>query len=304
MMIHGNGIRVGTLILVIALVGVFCLSTWASEPETNNNGNTDKAAQSAVGPGSGNGPGVLEQEQAQLPTKIAKKHFPWLWVAAGAVVVGVILYFTVIKKAEYKLNVSIGAGVSGYPIAGTFVYKKGKKVRYLYSLGYGYRALKVMFDNKEVAASGEFTMDRDHVLAVTSEEQFYDLTVTASAGVTGTPATGTYSHREGSRVAYSYTAASGYDNLKVQVDGIQVAVQGTVLMDRAHTLAVSATALELVDIRGQWHFVIQDAKSTESKSLMDASLSGTQIKGVVKVITVYCYQNTYFCCWENEGKNT
>jgi hypothetical protein len=304
MAMHGNGIRVGALVLVIALAGVFCFSTWAAEPKTNNGTDADKTARAAIGPGSDNGPGVLEQEQTQPLAKIAKKHFPWLWVAAGVVVLGVVLYFTVIKKPEYKLNVSIGAGVSGYPIAGAFVYKKGKKVRYMYNLGYGYRAMKVMLDGNEVAASGEFTMDRDHVLAVSSEEQFYDLTVTTTKGVTGTPFDGTHSYKEGTNVAYNYALADSYLDLRVMLDGIQVVAQGTVRMDRAHTLTVSATALELADIRGQWHFVIQDAKSTEVKSLMDVSLSGTQTSGHVNVIAVYCYQDTYLFGWDDGNYTT
>jgi hypothetical protein len=255
MPIRGNGIRVGALILLIALAGAFCFSTWASEPKTNKIRDTDKTARSVAGPGSDNGPGVLEQEQAQPLAKIARKHFPWLWVVAGAVVAGVVLYFTVIKKPEYKLNVSMGPGVSGYPVAGAFVYKKGKKVRYLYSLGYGYRALKVMLDGKEVEASGEFTMDRDHVLVVSSEEQFYDLTVNLSTGVTGTPAAGTYSYKMGSSVAYNYAETSGYTNLKVQVDDVEVAAQGTVLMDRAHTLAAVAKQF---DVRGTWRITASD----------------------------------------------
>lgn len=306
MLIRGSGIRVGALILVMALAGAFCFSTWATEPKTNNNGDGDKTAQLVPGSGSDNEPGVLEQEQAQPLAKIVRKHFPWFWVAAGVAVLGLVLYFTVIKKAEYKLNVSIGPGVSGYPIAGPFAYKKGEKVRYLYSLGYSYRALKVMLDGKEVAASGEFTMDSDHVLAVTSEEQFYNLTVTTSAGVSGTPAAGTYNYREGTSVAYSYVAAFGYDSLKVQIDGVEVAVQGSLLMDRVHTLTVSATllALESVDIRGQWHFVIKAAQSTEVKSLMDVSLSGTRTSGHVNIISVYCYQNTFLFGWGDGNYTT
>lgn len=253
MVIRGNGIRAGALILVMALAGAFCFSTWAAEPKANNNGDADKTARLAVGPGSDNGPGVLEQERAQPLAKIAKKRFPWLWVAAGAVVVGVVLYFTVIKKPEYKLNVAMGPGVSGYPIAGTFVYKKGKKVRYVYSLGYGYRDLKVTLDGKEMAASGEFTMDRDRVLSVASEEQFYGLTVTTTKGVTGTPIDGTHSFREGTKVAYNYVLSDGrYFSIQVWLDGVQVAAQGTVLMDRAHTLEAAAIWNEHYDERGTW----------------------------------------------------
>jgi hypothetical protein len=265
MAVPRNRIQVGTLVLVMVLAGAFCFSIWASEPKTTNNGDTDKTAQLAVGPGNDNGSGVLEQEQTQPLAKIAKKHFPWLWVAAGAVAVGVVLYFTVFKKPEYKLNVSMGPGVSGYPVAGTFVYKKGKKVRYVYNLGYGYRALKVMLDGSEVATSGEFTMDRDHVLAVTSEEQFYDLTVTTSAGVSGTPAAGTYSYKEGTSVTYSYIAATGYDNLKVQVDGINVVAQGTLKMDRAHTLISVAKLIPPpnFDVRGTWRVLSPDFTTQE-----------------------------------------
>jgi hypothetical protein len=182
------------------------------------------------------------------------------------VVLGVVLYFTVIKKPEYKLNVSIGAGVSGYPNAGAFVYKKGKKVRYLYSLGYAYRDLKVTLDNKEIAASGEFTMDRDHVLSVTSEEQFYDLTVTTTKGVTGTPFDGTHSYREGSKVAFNYSLVDEhYFSLQVRLDGVQVAAQGTVLMERGHTLQVTAVWNEQYDERGIWR-VVETKLSGEVKN--------------------------------------
>lgn len=249
---QGKGIRVGAFVLAAMLTGFFCLSAWAADRDAergkagNSSGITLVSSEEYT-------PGVQEQEKA--PAKVARKRFPWLWVAAGAVVVGVVLYFTVIKKPDYKLNVSIGPGVSGYPGAGTFVYKKGKKVRYLYNHGYGYRDLKATLDGKEVAAAGEFTMDRDHVLAVTSEEQFYDLTVTASAGVSGTPPAGTYSCKEGTSIPYSYVVAAGYDYLKIQVDNIDVAAQGTVLMDRAHTLASVAKQF---DVRGTWRIATSD----------------------------------------------
>jgi hypothetical protein len=234
MSIYGNGIRVAALFLAVILAGFFCLSAWTPGTDAEK-GKGDNSTSVTSTSGGEDTPGVQEQEQ-ETPAKIARKRFPWLWVAAGVVVVGVVLYFTVFKKPEYKLTVTLGAGVSGTPVAGTFVYKKGKKIHYLYNLGYGYRAMKVTLDKKEVAASGDFTMDGDHTLSVTAEEQFYDLAVTTSAGVTGTPTSGSYSHKVGTSIAYCYSEASGYTDLKVQVDGVDVPAQGTLLMDRAHTL--------------------------------------------------------------------
>lgn len=249
---RGRGIKVGAFVMVVMLAGYFCLSAWAADTNAEKGKAGNFSSMTSVS-SEKDTPGVQEKEQ--VPAKMAKKRFPWLWVAAGAMVVGVVLYFTVIKKPEYKLNVSIGPGISGYPNAGMFVHKKGKKVRYLYRLGNGYCDLKTTLDGNEVAASGEFTMDRNHVLAVTSEETFYDLAVTVSSGVSGTPTAGTYSYKEGTSIPYNYAATTSSDCLKVQVDGIDVAAQGMVLMDRAHTLA--AVAKEF-DVRGTWRITASD----------------------------------------------
>jgi hypothetical protein len=247
---QGKGIRVGAFVLAAILAGFFCLSAWAPDMDAERGKAGYSSGITSVS-SEGYTPGVQEQEMA--PAKAAKKRFPWLWVAAGAVAVGVVLYFMVIKKPDYKLSVSLGPRVSGFPGAGMFVYKKGKKVRYWYNPGYGYRDLKATLDGKEIAATGEFAMDRDHVLAVTSEERFYALTVTASAGVSGNPTAGTYSYKEGTSVPYSYVAATSTDYLKVQVDGVDVAAQGTILMDRAHALV--AVTKKQFDVRGTWRIV-------------------------------------------------
>jgi hypothetical protein len=265
---HGNGIRAVALVLAVMLSGFFCLSAWAPETDAEKGRAGDS---SGITPGASEEytPGVLEQEMA--PAKAAKKRFPWFFVAAGVVVAGAIIYFTVIRKPEFKLNVSIGPGVSGYPMAGTFVYRKGKKVRYAYSLGYNYRDLRVTLDGKEVAASGEFAMDRDHVLAATAGELFYDLTVTVGARVSGTPAAGTYCFKEGTSVPYSYVAATGYD-LKVKVDGVDVAAQGTIGMDRPHTLASVAKPF---DVRGTWRIVTSNVILLPAQKVIFAGSPGT-----------------------------
>ena len=245
---HGKDIRIAAVFLVVLLTGFFCLSAWAPGTDAEK-GKADNSTSVTSTADREDTPGVQEQEQA--PAKIAKKHFPWLWVAAGVVVVGVVLFFTVFKKPEYKLNVSLGTGVSGTPVAGTFVYKKGKKVHYLYSLNHGYRDLKVTLDNKEVAASGDFTMDGDHTLSVSAEEQFYDLTVTTGRGVIGTPVAGSYNYKVGTCVSYSYAEAPGYTNLNVQVDGVDAPAQGSLLMDKNHALEARASVKE-IDLTGEW----------------------------------------------------
>jgi len=238
MPMHGKDIRVLVLFLVVILAGFFCLSAWAPGTDAEK-GKGDNSTSITSTAGDEDTPGVQEQEQA--PAKIVKKHFPWLWVAAGVVVVGVVLYFTVFKKPEYKLNVTLGTGVSGTPVAGTVTYKKGKKVSYSFTLQDGYKDLRVNLDNVAVAAAGEIEMNRAHDLVATAtEELYYSLTVTLGAGVSGTPAAGSYMHKEGTSIAYSYAEASGYTNLKVQVDGIDAPASGTVVMDMAHILAVQA----------------------------------------------------------------
>jgi hypothetical protein len=279
------------LFLVVMLAGFFCLSALAPETDTGK-GNAENSSGVTSSPSDEDAPAVQEHE---APPKVAKKHFPWFWVAAGTVVVGAILYFSVIKKPEYSLSVSKGKGIGGTPVVGTFVYKKGKKVHYLFWLDYGYRNLKVMLDNAETAASGEIEMDRDHVLTVTSEEQFYDLTVTTNEGVTGTPATGTYSCKAGTSVNYNYVLANGYIGLQVKLDGVQVATQGTIVMDRAHTLASAAQSIQPpgFDVRGTWR--LWRMPGPDAYDPLEMVVAGSPYAG-----EVYYSINS----WHNIGKYT
>ena len=75
----------------------------------------------------------------------------------------------------------------------------------------------------------------------------YDLTVTLGTGCTGTPAA-TAKYNKSTAVNYSYSAQSGYGNLQVKLDGAVVAATGTVTMDKAHSLDVSATYGAVVNI--------------------------------------------------------
>jgi hypothetical protein len=69
----------------------------------------------------------------------------------------------------------------------------------------------------------------------------FDLTVTVGEGVTGTPASGTTTYKEGATVSYSYSLQSGYSDLIVKVDGTDVAASDTITMDKDKALTVSAT---------------------------------------------------------------
>lgn len=70
----------------------------------------------------------------------------------------------------------------------------------------------------------------------------HTLTVNLGTGATGTPAAGS-PFTQGSVVPYSYTAQAGFNNLVVRLDGSPVAAAGTVTMDAAHTLAITAQAI-------------------------------------------------------------
>lgn len=109
---------------------------------------------------------VIEDEGNPGGTK--KKKFPWLLVVGGIVVVGVVLYFLVIKKPKYDLTVNVGEGAAGNPSTGTYTYKKGETVSYSYSLQSGYVDLEVKVDGQSVSASGTINMDKDKTLTVST----------------------------------------------------------------------------------------------------------------------------------------
>lgn len=71
------------------------------------------------------------------------------------------------------------------------------------------------------------------------------LTVTLDEGVEGNPGSGTHEYKKGERVTYSYRSTSGYSNLKVLLDGNQVASSGTIEMNRDHTLRATASENEV-----------------------------------------------------------
>lgn len=62
------------------------------------------------------------------------------------------------------------------------------------------------------------------------------LRVILSNGVSGTPASGTYTMDLGEQMAYSFTLDAGYNKLTVQLDGNDVAASGVVTFSGDHTL--------------------------------------------------------------------
>lgn len=76
------------------------------------------------------------------------------------------------------------------------------------------------------------------------EPQKYTLTVTKGDGVDGTPNNGTITYNESTTVNYNYSLLSGYKDLVVQLDGNAVSSNGTITMDRDHTLTALATPLD------------------------------------------------------------
>ena len=107
----------------------------------------------------------------------------------------------------------------------------------------------------------------------TADTADYILTVTMGSGVSGTPATGSYSYGENDTVTYSYTAQTGYANLTVTLDGAPVGNSGVITMTANHTLNATAT----VDVRGKWtgRFNYQEGDTYFEVTFSGGILSGT-----------------------------
>ena len=118
---------------------------------------------------------------------------------------------------EYKLTVSVGAGVTGAPLTGTYYYKQGTKVPYGYSLAAGYKGLSVKVEGIEAEASGTITMTEDFVINASAEVKYdircpwkltetyndgshFEVTVTFSGTLTG----GTVTDSEGGAGVYEF----------------------------------------------------------------------------------------------------
>ncbi|MCK5059320.1 MAG: SUMF1/EgtB/PvdO family nonheme iron enzyme [Candidatus Aminicenantes bacterium] len=85
-------------------------------------------------------------------------------------------------------------------------------------------------------------------LILNKKTKKYDLTVNLGEGVQGTPSNGTYTYKKGEVINYNYSAASGYSDLNVLLDGSPVSAGGTITMNSNHTLAAAATELGSIKV--------------------------------------------------------
>ncbi|MCX6556053.1 MAG: hypothetical protein NTW95_01240 [Candidatus Aminicenantes bacterium] len=126
-------------------------------------------------------PQVFEKlKKAEQRRLQPRKKFPWLLVA-GTIVATVLVIVFLMKKKNYTLTVTIGAGVSGTPAAGSYTYKKGTLVPYQFELGADYKDLMVKSNGMEFAASGNLAMDRDTQLEVSATPMSFMATLNVNA---------------------------------------------------------------------------------------------------------------------------
>ncbi len=85
------------------------------------------------------------------------------------------------------------------------------------------------------------------------------LTVIAEPGVTGDLSSQSYSFRRGERVAYNFTADSGYRNLLVTLDQKSIGKRGRVTMDDSHVLIASADRETGVTAGDEW--ILRDTRA-------------------------------------------
>ncbi|MCX6553504.1 MAG: hypothetical protein NTZ12_00590 [Candidatus Aminicenantes bacterium] len=159
-----------TLSMIVMVTFTILLCFWANpSPAASAATDSKKSSTTSLANGEDNSPGFIEEDE---PEPIIKKggKFPWLIVGAALVIGAAAVYFLVIKKPEYTLTVTMGAGAVGTPAA-TAKYKKGEAVAYNYTPLAGYGSLQVTLDGAAVAASGTVTMNGDHTLSVSAAKK-------------------------------------------------------------------------------------------------------------------------------------
>jgi hypothetical protein len=199
----------------------------------------------------------------------------------AAALLAAVFSFDACKKADIvtcTLTVLVSNGVSGIPAAGVHELDMTNPLQYSFVLNEGYSKLTVLLDDKAIAASGTLAISGAHTLQAYADDQFqYGLTVTLSAGVTGTPAAGNFNFDQGALVNYSYAIEDGYFDLVVTLDGEVVDSSGTITMSAAHKLNASATAGK--NVRGTW--LLAESYSDGSSFNVSATFSGAYASGTV-----------------------
>jgi hypothetical protein len=196
------------------------------------------------------------------------------------VLLAVVFSFSSCKTLDEagSLTVIVSEGVSGTPQAGLHNLIVGKDIGYSFELDAGYEKLTVLLDGAEVAAAGTVTISGDHELqAYADDNGQFTLTVSLDAGVKGTPAAGTYTYKQGTKVEYAYGLEEGYADLVVELDGTEVESQGSITISGDCTLGASDDSL--YNIQGAWE--ISETYDDESSFEVTAVFSGNYSSGTV-----------------------
>lgn len=95
----------------------------------------------------------------------------FVFVLAGAI------FFTGCKtsgetQGEFRFVVSINAGATGTPSAGTYYYDAGTVINYSYSLEEYYTGLVVKVDTEDADPSGSITVIKDHTITASATAEY------------------------------------------------------------------------------------------------------------------------------------
>ncbi|MCP5051288.1 MAG: hypothetical protein GY940_29250 [bacterium] len=197
-----------------------------------------------------------------------------LTLAAGLLLVMNTACKKTADTTELTLTVSVGEGIDGTPVSGSYTHNENDTVDYDYTLKDKYMNLKVFFDGAEIPRTGTITITGNHSLSATSEPEPGDhlLSVALSQGIDGTPERGNYFYNTGESLDYSYTLQDEFTNLRVTLDGDDVPASGTIVFTEAHTLLVLAD--RYFEIRGTWR--LQEFYEDNSTFIVTLTFSGDE----------------------------
>ncbi|MCP4152217.1 MAG: hypothetical protein GY757_31045 [bacterium] len=156
---------------------------------------------------------------------------------------------------DYKVTVYTQNGVEGFPYAGEHYFADGDEIEYNYTPKDNFTNLRVTLDGEEVPNAGTITVSGNHTLNAYADslDGEFMFSVSIGRGAEGTPEGGVYYYNGGETVDYSYVALEDYTNLRVVLDGEQIADSGTITISSAHILNVFSDSE--YDIRGEWTLV-------------------------------------------------
>ncbi len=199
-----------------------------------------------------------------------------------AILTGTLLHIGCKKSDEtevFSLTVFVNPGATGTPGTGAYTYEENDQVAYDYSAKDAYINLRVTLDGDEVANSGTVTITGQHNLNASADPDpaALPLTVSLSAGVTGTPGAGVHYYFPNTLVDYSYSMAEDYKDLRVTFDGVEVPNSGTITILQDHTL--NARAFLQYDIRDPW--LLEEKYSDGSEFVVTLTFSGDIESGTV-----------------------